>query len=837
MTKAVQNEDGTWGMNILYDDATVDLFRLEEDGRIGPLVDVIKHTGLNPGYLLHAHPHSAVWDPSGRFFAVCDKGEDAIYCYRIAYEQEKLVPMGPPYQEEKGSAPRHCLFHPTKPYFYCNHEGNLQLSAFRYDASGQLELLESVYCLPKDKVLPKISGRKPGLKPTQQCLALSRDGRFLYDVVNGKRSRRGLCIPPGSGHRTAGADSVSPGGRTVGSRLWDFPGRRVSDCYLYGRRRSCAVLSDPGGRYFDSHRIPLHHSRCGLCYLLFPAISESFYPFHFLVFFFVRRKELIMKHMKKSIAFILAAVMLFGVLAGCGSSSSSSTSSSDSSNSGSSSSSDANSNELIIGCSSDIGSMYPFGSATSGVKAKRLFCYETLFWKDYDGELEPLLAKSYEDLGDGKYSIELFDYIYDSEGNHMTASDIVFTLDKYIEDGQNLTNYSTLISYEATGDYTLELQYDPEDVGQFTTLVTNMHCVCQAAWESTDDDMASYPIGTGGYVLDTDNSIAGSTYVFTKRDDYWQTDEQYINDRNRQTLDKATVKIITDTSTLAIALQTGEIDYTSDIASADRGLFTNDDGTAATGYVELNAPNNAFCHLLFNCSDNSPCADINVRRAICYAIDAAACAANVCHGFGSVCNAPTNPNLLDSDESMGSDDYFNYDPDYAEELLADSSYNGETISILVQPTEFVKDCAVLVQQYLAQVGINCELQEYEMALYRTTRKDETGTLYDIELYGSAGTGDSYVYTSLQELDQDSYDCGMSQIHIPDDTLYSLFQDVASINTNSPETVKAFLDYVTDRCYVYGLYYESKYLFGSDVIKDANAVIYCDAVFNSFVVER
>ncbi|MCD8001334.1 MAG: hypothetical protein LUE95_01880, partial [Oscillospiraceae bacterium] len=140
-------------------------------------------------------------------------------------------------------------------------------------------------------------------------------------------------------------------------------------------------------------------------------------------------------------------------------------------------------------------------------------------------------------------------------------------------------------------------------------------------------------------------------------------------------------------------------------------------------------------------------------------------------------------------------------------------------------------------QYLAQVGITVELDEPDMALYRTTRKDETGTLYDIELYGSAGTGNSYVYESLQELDQESYDSGMSQIHIPDDELYSLYQAASSMETNSPETVKAFLDYLEEQCYVYGMYYEPKFLFGSDVIKEGNAVIYCDAVFNSFIVER
>ncbi|MCD8390103.1 MAG: lactonase family protein [Oscillospiraceae bacterium] len=186
VTKAVQRADGTWGMEIVYDDATVNLYALEPDGRIGDLVDVAKHTGQNPGFLLHAHPHSAVWAPSGAFFAVCDKGEDSVHMYRIDYARRKLAPMGEPYRDEARSAPRYCLFHPTEPYFYNNHEGNTALTAYRYNAAAELEKIASVRCLPDGVELPKARGFKPGEKPAQQTMVMSADGAYIYDVLNGK---------------------------------------------------------------------------------------------------------------------------------------------------------------------------------------------------------------------------------------------------------------------------------------------------------------------------------------------------------------------------------------------------------------------------------------------------------------------------------------------------------------------------------------------------------------------------------------------------------------------------------------------------------------------------
>lgn len=186
VTKAVQKEDGTWGMEIIYDDATVNLFELERDGRIGKLVDVAKHTGINPLFLLHAHPHSAVWDPSGKFFATCDKGEDSVHMYRIDYENKKLVQMGEPYQDEEGSAPRYCAFHPTKPFFFNNHEGNTTITSYRYNDKAELEKIGSVNCIPDDMKMPKATGFKPGEKPAQQAMVMSADGKYIYDVLNGK---------------------------------------------------------------------------------------------------------------------------------------------------------------------------------------------------------------------------------------------------------------------------------------------------------------------------------------------------------------------------------------------------------------------------------------------------------------------------------------------------------------------------------------------------------------------------------------------------------------------------------------------------------------------------
>ena len=190
VTKTVQDEDGSWKVKVDYDDATVCLFKLNEDGSVGKLADVHKHTGLNPKFLLHAHPHCAVWNPAGTFFVTCDKGEDKIYLYKIDYENEKLELIGEPYKTAPFTSPRYSVFHPTRPFFYNNNELKTYVNVYTYTDDGTLTPIGNAAALPEDIELPPPSkgfkSFKPGEKPAQQGIIISKDGRYIYDVINGK---------------------------------------------------------------------------------------------------------------------------------------------------------------------------------------------------------------------------------------------------------------------------------------------------------------------------------------------------------------------------------------------------------------------------------------------------------------------------------------------------------------------------------------------------------------------------------------------------------------------------------------------------------------------------
>ncbi len=490
---------------------------------------------------------------------------------------------------------------------------------------------------------------------------------------------------------------------------------------------------------------------------------------------------------------------------------------------------------LTIAATTDPGGLGPYGVNRTGRQVVRSALYEPLFWMDEDKNLCPVIGKSYEYKGDGVYDVEIFDYVYDSAGEHMTASDIAFSVEKMSEDGHLGDFLGSLTDCYAVDDYIVEFVFGDESIGNFETLVTYLYCITEASWEASGDDMVENPVGTGLYTCY--NYILGSEYDFTVRDDYWQTDPQYLCAKNTATVDPLIFKVINDASTIAIALENGEIDFSVNIGEADRGNFIDDDANAREGYTIKQVPNASLIRISFNCSELSPCQDINLRKAIATCIDSAACAYSAQLNYGHMATNLINPSYLDAtDALLVREDYYDYDVEKAKEYLEQSSFNGETIRVLVQPNDNCTSSAVLIQAYARELGIDMELMEYDNAVFGDYLHSNDGKDYDMVIFGLNSTY-GYTWKGLAELDIGSFNNGLNQLAIYDDTLQTLYNAAASSTTNSEETVSELIDYVTDQCYEYALFYYDTYYVGLDKVKQITTGAGNDeCIYNAFIVE-
>jgi 6-phosphogluconolactonase (cycloisomerase 2 family) len=180
ITRVGKDASGKYRIELEYDDATVVLFPLHEDGSIGHPCDVYKHSGDGGPLAKQTHPqlHSVMMSPSGKLFAVCDKGNDEVLLFQINRQAAKLeLCGGKGFKTIPGGSPRYCVFHPTRPYLFVNHETKAVVSSFRYDQDGRLELICTVNALPDDCA--------DNMKMQQSDIRIHPSGKYLYNLIRG----------------------------------------------------------------------------------------------------------------------------------------------------------------------------------------------------------------------------------------------------------------------------------------------------------------------------------------------------------------------------------------------------------------------------------------------------------------------------------------------------------------------------------------------------------------------------------------------------------------------------------------------------------------------------
>ena len=199
VTKIVRNEDGTLSNEVLFDDAAVVLFRLNEDGSIGEAVDFKTWEGCNKldekhqvnvdpvsGHIqlveIISRLHAVLPSPDGKMFITLDKGMDKIYAFKIDYENEKIIHTDT-WQAAWQSFPRYAYFHPTLNIMYANSEFCSDVNVFSYDSeNGKLNYIKTVSCTDKDYGL--VEGKPVGA----QDILVHPDGKTLYVTTCGINS-------------------------------------------------------------------------------------------------------------------------------------------------------------------------------------------------------------------------------------------------------------------------------------------------------------------------------------------------------------------------------------------------------------------------------------------------------------------------------------------------------------------------------------------------------------------------------------------------------------------------------------------------------------------------
>ena len=202
-----------------YGTGTVAVIPLEADGRLLPVSQLVTLTGTpgpDPTQQTSSHPHAVIFDPSGEYVVIPDKGFDKTFFFR--FDSGHLTATGQgSIASRAGAAPRHTVFHPSLPILYVNNELDSTVTVFQWDASsGQAAEMQVVSTIPNG-----YEGRN-----TTAEIAASPCGRFLYVSNRGQDSVVLFQIDPGSG-RLAFAGHTPTGGKRPRFFTLDPAGERL----------------------------------------------------------------------------------------------------------------------------------------------------------------------------------------------------------------------------------------------------------------------------------------------------------------------------------------------------------------------------------------------------------------------------------------------------------------------------------------------------------------------------------------------------------------------------------------------------------------------------------
>lgn len=170
------------------------------DGSLGAVADVLELPGA-PGphksAQLGPNPHHVVFDPSGRWLVIPDRGLDRVFVAALDATTGALALNDPGWVgTREAEGPRHITFHPRRPLAYVVNELRSTVQTYRWDA--QAGTLTSLQVLASTR--PSMTGDSRGAE-----IALSPNGGHLY-VSN--RSGAGDSTPGGPQPDTLGVFAV-----------------------------------------------------------------------------------------------------------------------------------------------------------------------------------------------------------------------------------------------------------------------------------------------------------------------------------------------------------------------------------------------------------------------------------------------------------------------------------------------------------------------------------------------------------------------------------------------------------------------------------------------------
>lgn len=484
---------------------------------------------------------------------------------------------------------------------------------------------------------------------------------------------------------------------------------------------------------------------------------------------------------RRSLALLLALVMMLGLLAGCGGGDAdagntdggNTASGNDPTgnpggndpNGGSTYERKTDPDSFIWGAIEEPSTLEPAANAISTGHVITNCIFDTLVVRDYvNGGFKNVLAESVEYVDETYTTLEikLRDGISFTNGEPLTADDVLFTLERLSISPRSSTNFACVDfdNTEVVDDLTILVKLHEPYAPLISYLAgTGAGLMNRDYFNSvSEEEFSRNPVGTGAFKFV--DWVAGSTLTLERNDDYWGQKPAYS---------KLVIRFIAESTTRFIELETGNIDACGDLNGLDMDRVMNGEVPGVNLYTR---EGQSVVTLEMN-KKNELLNDKNIRLAIAHAVDWEALVESVYGTGGVIGTSIFGPTML-YHEPAG---VYEYNPELSKQLLAEAGYpdGGITFTSCMNAGRDLQSLEI-IQEYLRQIGITLNI---EVVDFGTMISQCVAGEVDICISDMGASNDPE-----QSISNSAMDSGFQIARINDEYLQSLYND--GTRTADPE---------------------------------------------------
>lgn len=362
--------------------------------------------------------------------------------------------------------------------------------------------------------------------------------------------------------------------------------------------------------------------------------------------------------------------------------------------------------EFRIAIGVGVDTLDPARQTTTTVANLVDYVVETLVAIDQDGNVQPLLATSWEISDDGlEYTFSLREGVTFHDGLPLDAAAVKASLERVRDPNIRVVirgPFTAITGIEAVDATTVKLVLgQPSAVLLPGLAMTQAGIVSPATIEAGTPgyDTIAEPVGTGPYAFA--EYVEGSHVTVTRNSAYWGALPYY---------DTVNFQIVPEAATRESLLLAGQVDMIVLPPVADIPALE-----ANPAVKVILAPSDRAIFISLN-NNQAPLDDARVRQALNYAVDREAIVSAILFGAADVMDAPMAPSQFGYC-GLGA---YPYDPDKARQLLSDAGVAPGTKLSFIAPTgRYVQDfqAAEAIAGYLGAVGLEVELSTMDWPTY------------------------------------------------------------------------------------------------------------------------